>query len=217
MAKTVVFDLGGVMVRINRTWQDAARTAGVNIGLPPTPPVGLGDLTIFNHWQAARTGPQDYYDALAEALSISHDEARRVHDCILMEPYPGTEALVHELHSLGFHTGCLSNTNAPHFDLMTSPAHYPNIAALQTKIASHEVGLDKPGEEIFRCFEQAADARPEDIVFFDDVPENAEAACRCGWQGFAIDPFGNTASQMRSHLVELGWLNAESVQPQCPD
>ena len=208
MSRTVVFDLGGVMVRINRTWQEAAQTAGVRIGMPALPPVALGELTIFNHWQAARAGPQDYFDALAEALSVSHDEARLVHSAILMEPYPGTLALVEELHALGLRTGCLSNTNAAHFDRLTSPDHYPNIAVLETKMASHEVGLEKPGAEIYRLFEQVASAQPEELVFFDDLPENAAAARDCGWLAFAIDPFGDTAAQMRGHLVVLGWLNA---------
>ena len=75
--------------------------------------------------------------------------------------------------------------------------------------ASHLLGLLKPDEAIYRAFERASgfdgtDGRPEEILFFDDLEENVEAARACGWSSVRVDHTGDPAEQMRRELRERG-------------
>ena len=45
------------------------------------------------------------------------------------------------------------------------------------------------------------------IVFFDDLAENVEAARAAGWNACPVDPHGDTAGQMRAHLINHGVLS----------
>lgn len=123
-----------------------------------------------------------------------------IHAGILRDAYPGTLALVTELHEAGIRTGCLSNTNAPHWQVMNSLERYPNIALLEVPVLSHEVVLEKPDQAIFARFEQDANAQPSQILFFDDTSVNVMAARERGWAAELIDPHQDTAAQMREHI-----------------
>ena len=50
--KLIVFDLGGVMVRIARTWRDAAQNAGIHLGEFPESLLGLNAFPAFEPFQA---------------------------------------------------------------------------------------------------------------------------------------------------------------------
>lgn len=199
--KIVVFDLGGVMVRVARTWDDAARRAGIPISRAEAGRSRLAELEGFEPYQARQIGLQEYLQQLRLYLGLNTtEEALSVHQGILMEPYPGTLELVDALHAHGFRTGCLSNTNAPHWALLRSPDHYPAIAALQSAMASHEVGLGKPDPAIFRTFEATFGVNASEVLFFDDHPANVAAAKACGWDAYEVDPTGDPPTFARERL-----------------
>ena len=200
----VCFDLGGVLARINRCWQHAAETANVTTSLPAEPLLPLTDITCFDAFQAGELGLSDYLDGLGRTLGITFDEALAVHNSILIGPYKGTEQMILALRRAGFQTGCLSNTNAPHWEALLSHSHFPGIAALDAKMASHEAKLQKPGEEIFRHFEATYGLQPKEIVFFDDAAKNILAAAACGWRAHLIDHEVDTAPQMIRALESEG-------------
>lgn len=198
----VLFDLGGVMVRVAYRWGQTMP------GLDPRfDQVSMGECAEFEAYQAGRLSLDDYLVALAAFLGLdSKENALIAHNGILNEPFAGTLDLVEELHAAGVPTGCLSNTNAPHWETMKHSGRYPAIAALQTPILSHEVQAEKPGPEIYRIAEEKTGKQGADIIFFDDLEKNVQAARDRGWQAFRIDPDAHPAQQARRHLVDLGIL-----------
>ena len=46
-----------------------------------------------------------------------------------------------------------------------------------------------------------------DLVFFDDLPENVDAARACGWNAVQVDHAGDTAAQV------LAGLRAQGAMP----
>lgn len=203
----VVFDLGGVMVRVARVWQEALDWAKVAGTRPESARLPLSSCPTFEPYQANRVSLEAYLDDLAAFLGLKdREQTLHVHQSILMEPYSGTVELVDDLHARGVRTGCLSNTNAPHWDVMGDPALYPAIAALQVPGLSHLFHADKPNEAIYRAYERLAGVEPHQVVFFDDHQPNVDAANRFGWNATRIDPLGDTAQQVRSVLARVGVL-----------
>ncbi len=200
----VCFDLGGVLARINRTWQGAAKTAGIQTCLAPDPEIPLADLACFDEFQAGKLGLAEYLDDLAVALGVNDEQALAVHNCILVTPYDGTEDLIALIKQGGSRTSCLSNTNAPHWEILRSKDHFPGIASLEFGMASHEVKMEKPNTEIFRHFEATVGAEPDEIVFFDDSEPNIKAAKALGWRAYWIDHEKETAPQIRRALEQEG-------------
>ncbi len=210
--KIVVFDLGGVLVRVARSWGDAARYANVTPMPAWADDVALSDFPGFEAYQAESIGWNEYAQSLRSHFGLtSLEQAKRLHDGILMGPYPGTLELIVSVKQAGTQVGCLSNTNAAHWPHLSDPTQYPAIAELQVPVASHQVGIGKPDPAFFRHLQDQAKAEPHEILFFDDSPTHVRAGAECGWQSFLIDPQKDTAVQMRSILVELGTLQSSST------
>jgi len=203
----VVFDIGGVLVRISNTWQEAAKVAGVAVTLS-TEPLYLEDLPGFHEYQTGDWDEERYLSALAGELGITPAEALRVHNGILIEPFPGTAELVAELESKGVITGVLSNTNKPHWDVLDNPSFYAVVAGIKRKMPSHLVGVQKPNPRIFELYMERFGLAPKQVFFFDDNVRNVAAALSLGWRATQIDPLANPVSQMRLVLEKegvLGW------------
>lgn len=203
--RLAVFDLGGVVVRICRTWDEACAAAGVS-ARPARDPAAHGHLLapVVRAHQRGEIACDGYAAELAGILGgIGADEVRRVHDAWILGDYPGIASAIDRIHAAGLDTACLSNTNASHWDQLQGSEAFRRI---RTRHASHLLRLVKPDAGIYRAFERATGASPGDIVFFDDLPENVDAARGCGWSAVLVDHAGDTAAQV------IGALHAAGVQ-----
>ena len=197
--KLVCFDLGGVLVRINHDWQSASRQAGVPIQLPETSRTGFTQYTPFVNYQAGLISEDEYAQELSELLGCAPDEAKRIHDAILIDEYPGVPELIQDLKANGFAACCLSNTNHRHWEALMDADQFPSLAHLDKALASHLIGINKPDADAFRSVE-AAFPDVESILFFDDAIANVDAAIELGWEALRIDPDRNPVDQMRRRL-----------------
>ncbi|MFI4896268.1 MAG: HAD family hydrolase [Phycisphaerales bacterium JB059] len=204
--RLVCFDWGGVILRICRSFAEGCERAGLDVRLDAEDP----DLysvrrTISARYQVGAIDEKDFFASVAASTRAAYtpEEIARIHDAWLIEEYPGVRELIEELHTLDtVRTGMLSNTNARHW--ARRDRDFPTAGLLHHPHASHLLGLAKPDERIFRAFERQTGARAPEIVFFDDLPENINAANAAGWRGVLIDHEGDTAAQMRSALGALG-------------
>ena len=195
--RAVCFDLGGVMVRIAGSWLEAIDRAGVEAGCRPSSSLRLTDVPELEALQEGSMPQEEYLASLAERFGLSGPrEAARVHDAILIEPFEGVEPMVAFLHHAGIHTGCLSITNAAHWASLIDPARFPAIAALELKLASHELSLAKPDPAIFRTYERLSGFAATEHLLLDDSADNVLAARQVGWQAAHIDPAQGPGAQM---------------------
>lgn len=179
--RAVCFDLGGVLVEIANTWEEAMQAAGLECRLPGRTP--LIEAPLFIEYQAGEVDEATYLRSLAAYLGLEDvGDALTAHDSILLREVAGVPDVVARLNEAGFVTGCLSNTNALHWAELNRPERFPGIAALGVRLASHEIGANKPDTAAFRAFEAAAGASGPEVAFYDDHPGNVEAARRLGWR-----------------------------------
>ncbi|MCL6257557.1 HAD family phosphatase [Aquiflexum sp. TKW24L] len=90
-----------------------------------------------------------------------------------------------------FGTAILSNTNEIHIEkfdkLLQDQTGEKSIFDLCDRIfLSHEMGLAKPDEAIYKAVLNEINVDPERILFFDDLSVNLDGANRVGLQTFQI-------------------------------
>jgi putative hydrolase of the HAD superfamily len=212
----VVFDLGGVLVRIVRSWAEAHAAAGL-------PPHAILDSAAFHErraelareHQVGAMEPAAYFAAVAEASGGAYtvDVVRRVLEAWQSVEQPGVSAVLDAIEAAGARTGALSNTNSVHWAALRPTSgvpRFPTVARLQHACASHLLRLAKPDPAIFAAFERCQGVEGARVLFFDDLEANVEAARRHGWEAHLVDPEGDTAALMLEVLGRYGIAPAEA-------
>jgi len=208
--RIVCFDLGGVLIRICRTWEEGCAKAGI----PVRDPERRANTTqvrrqLIVEYQTGRITGETFAQRVSEALGglYSPEEIMTVHHAWMYGEYPGVHDVISELNAANLITAALSNTNHEHWEAL--PA-FPAFMNLRHRYASHELGLHKPDPAIFievekRLRTQGID--PKGILYFDDLPENVAAASDAGWTAVQIDHAGDTAAQIRAAARHHGVLS----------
>ena len=204
--KLICFDLGGVIVRICRSWEEGCAAADVDADRDWTPSMTGGEHhRLVLEYSTGRIDSDAFFQKL-EALAggvYTAPEFRRIHDAWIIGEYAGVHTLLSELCDQGAALACLSNTNAAHWEVMAS---WPALQCLHHQHASHLIGHAKPNREIYDWFVRERRVSPSDIVFFDDLPDNIAAAQALGWDAVQIDHQADTAAQIRAALTDRSLL-----------
>ena len=199
--RLVCFDLGGVVVRICRSWPEACDAAGLEVRT-----CSCLNEQLLRAWQTlsvdlqlGRMDNATFAERFSLALSgvYSPEEIDSVSRAWVLGEYCGIGELIDQLHTAGLETAALSNTSAEHWrELVKMPA----ISRLKHRFGSHQLELMKPDPAIYRTFEKQVGRSGSEIAFFDDTDENVRAARQAGWFAQAIDPAGSPPEQIVAAL-----------------
>lgn len=203
----ICFDLGGVVVRHCRTWQEGCAAAGIPFdpeSAPDHPRHAAARHELLLGLTCGRIDSAAFLRAIADLAQgrLDESDARRVHESWITGEYPGVCAVIDELNAAGVRTSCLSNTDASHWAWMER--HSPAFRAIRIRHASHLLGMAKPDRRIFSRFAELVDTPADDIVLFDDLQPNVDAAQSAGWRAYRIDHGGCTATQLRQVMSQIG-------------
>jgi len=204
----VCFDLGGVLVRVCKSWSEAASHVGVPDLMPlDEPRVAESVYGLLLDFEVGKVDQAHLVERLV-SLSGGYDTQHiaAIVEGWLKGPYDGAEALLHRIRQSGLATACLSNTNAWHWRIMTDREVYSLLGQLDYHFASHLAGARKPDAPFYEVLERETGVAPNRIVFFDDLEMNVEAAAARGWIGRHIHPDRDPIEQVADHLVDLGVL-----------
>lgn len=219
--RVVCFDLGGVIVRICRSWAEGCTAAGVDIrGVEDLADLAQVRRSVTQAYAIGAISHEEWLDRITEGTNghYTRDEMLRIHNAWIIEEYPGLRPIVDAIHAAGVATACLSNTNEGHWRALAHVDHerrqragepqFPTILALQHLHASHLLGASKPDAAIYEAFERHLEMRGAEILFFDDLEPNIAAARERGWRTVQVDHTQpSTAPQIRSALVQHGVLS----------
>jgi glucose-1-phosphatase len=214
----VCFDLGGVLVRICTAWSDLCRANQLEVrGESASDLAEIARRRLSDAHMVGELSTEQFIEAMGAALGglYSVEEIVALHDAVIVEEYPGIGALIDDLHRAGVATACLSNTSGPHWARLVhhdgtralpGEARYPGVCKLGSHHASHLMRLIKPEPAIYRAFEKATGRSGAQILFFDGLEANVNAARHVGWHAEVIDPTASTEEQLRRHLARHGVL-----------
>jgi glucose-1-phosphatase len=174
---TILFDLGGVLIRLVGVEQMLAWSPGVS---------DTGELwRRWLHSPAVRryeTGSCDSEAFAAEIvdefeLTVGATEFLAAFTYWPRELYPGATTLLDELKPR-YRLASVSNTNEIHWrrfhDEWSLPGRFDH------NFPSFRVGRLKPDADYFRHVLEVLDARAEHVLFVDDNAINVDAAARLG-------------------------------------
>lgn len=216
IVRAVLFDLGGVWLRL-RSWPQACAAAGFNGEetrqlrvMDDHPEVAKAHL----EYEHGRISTGEFMRRAGNILGADPSAVAAVFCTRIEGPFLGTGALLDRLEGTGIVTGCLSNTNALHFALMSgvfgdeAPQRIP-LERLTHRFASQDLGCVKPEPSIYAAAERLLALPPETIAFFDDREDNVAAALARGWQAHRIlqDAPLSPARQMENYLQAMGVLS----------
>jgi len=218
--RVLCLDLGGVVVRICRSWQEGCAAAGVphRVAAAESDPSFVRERArLVDIYQRGALPHADFVAAVSEAFGGAHSPAEidRIHGAWILGDYPGMRELLQEVRALGIEVACLSNTNDVHWQQMHATSAAFN--AIGIRHASHLLGVNKPHADIYRAFESATGFQAADILFADDLQENIDAARALGWNAVHIDHAGSPAEQIARTLAACGVpIRVPEVPPTAP-
>lgn len=208
----VIFDLGRVMIRLVDNWKHACELAQVPYrpGFDvPDPDLKSQIMEQVRLLEVDELTHEQWCEETGRLTGMPAEHIDKVLRVWIVEPFPGYEDLLDELHERGLKSACLSNTNALHWDIMIDgvddPRHLP-LRRMHWQFASHLIRAAKPEPVIYEHVEKVTGVAPQRIVFFDDLAANVEAASARGWHGRRILPQPDPVTQVRTALAEIGAL-----------
>jgi epoxide hydrolase-like predicted phosphatase len=197
---TVIFDVGGVLhASNNATVKDLAQelqleeSAVQQIWKDQIPLLGSGQIDETAFWQQVKAAHGIRQVEVAENL-LGRAFAQT------LVPHAKVLALVTELRRLGLKLAILSNTIEPHARANRQAGYYDGFDRV---LLSHEVGLRKPDPAIYQHALDELGIEPEQAVFIDDDPANAEAATKLGMKGITYTSPEQLATDLRALIPGL--------------
>ncbi|WP_460614575.1 HAD family hydrolase [Hymenobacter seoulensis] len=188
----LLFDFGGVIINIDYSLTLAAmRQYGSSIEFTQAAQAELFDLM-----ETGQLSPQQFREGLRThyQLTATDEQLDAAWNAMLLDVPAERLALIAELRAQGHQTALLSNTNQIHIEeinrrLKTQYGLEHGIAdCLDRVFYSQQVGLRKPGEEIFRHALQQMNWKAEETLFIEDSPQHIATAQRLGLRTLFLTP-----------------------------
>jgi putative hydrolase of the HAD superfamily len=195
----VVFDYGGVICTPQPDEDVALLAAAAGV---PVPDFQAAYWAYRYSWDRAELDGTTYWHKVAAALGLSFSapqmaELTRLDIASWLHLRDGTVALIDDLVAAGYPLALLSNAPAEVAEVV---ADLPVARAFEHCAFSCFLGAAKPDPGCYQAVLGMLGARPADVVFIDDRPENIAAAAALGIRGV---PF-STPPQARAALAAHG-------------
>lgn len=197
MAKTIIFDLGGVLAHLDwdKVCAPLARLSDQTYDavMAEVQNGPIVELSMLGHLT-----PGEFHLALCAKISadIPFDPFVDIWNGILSAD-DDMASLVDEL--VSEHTLALaSNTDAIH--LAFARENFSVMGAFERSFLSYEMGLLKPDPAYFHHVLYGLWASPENCVFIDDRPENVRSAKNLGINGLVFESIDKLKSDLESIL-----------------
>ena len=181
MIKTIIFDLGNVLVYFDETpifkkWAAASNKK-------------ISD--VINYYKKSRPrkafergeiSPEQFYDKTVEdlGLNISYRNFKKLW-CEIFTPNKNVQNVVKSLKGK-YKLVLLSNTNIWQYEYVKKK--YKIVDLFDELVLSYEVGYTKPNPMIYLTALKKARALPFNCAYFDDIPEFVNVARLMGINAF---------------------------------
>jgi FMN phosphatase YigB (HAD superfamily) len=201
MIKTIIFDLGGVIVPFdfNRAYARMEALSGLD---RPAIRERIGAAGLAVRLETGRLEPQAFVEEVGALLGvrIPFEDFCDLWSSIFFRETLIPESLLESLKDR-YRLLLLSNTNAIHFGMIRRT--YPLLRHLDHYILSYEVGAMKPEPAIYREAVRHANCAPAECFFTDDVAPYVDGARREGIDAVQFTGLDGLCSELRARGIEV--------------
>jgi len=178
--RTIIFDLGNVIIPFDFKRGYTALAAHVDYPAEEISP-RIRATGLVERFETGLIEPRPFVDELTRAIGapITYEQFCEMWTSIFLEHTLIPIELVRELKK-SYRMVVLSNTNAIHIEMVRE--QYPILGEFDQLVLSHEVKAMKPSPLIYSAAVEAAQARPDECFFTDDIAAYVEGA-----RAFGID------------------------------
>ena len=198
MIKTVIFDLGKVLIPFDFT--RGYRGLEKRCGIPAAEiPRRLASTDLVHRFESGLVEPEDFVAELSRVLDlhVSYDQFCEIWSSIFLPDPLIPDSLLAGIRQR-FRLLLLSNTNAIHFEMLERT--YPLLRQFHDKVLSYRVRAMKPSPAIYREAIARAACRPEECFFTDDIADYVAAAQREGMDAVQFE----SRAQIERELLARG-------------
>jgi 2-haloacid dehalogenase len=199
--RVVVFDLGGVMLQWNPRFLYRKLFPGDDAAMERF----LAEVCT-PEWNERQDAGRSFADAVAELRPVHADKLHLIEAWrqrfgeMIPGAIDGTVAIASELKQRGVALYALTNWSSETFP--SQRARFPFLSWFDGIVVSGDEGVIKPDPRIFRVLLERHRIAPEEAVFVDDNPRNAQAASALGIHGIHFQ----SPEQLRGELAKLDLL-----------
>ena len=194
----LLFDLGGVVIdcaKFNKIleWQNwTSRISEIE--------AKWQESETVERYRKGEIGTKEFAETIIMELDLTVNISRFLREFRLLPKgfYPGADDLLKKLSS-NYLTVCLSNTNEMHWKKLCSVNRLEKF--FKYTFPSHLIHKVKPEAEAFAHVLDTLKVDPAQVAYFDDRPENVEAAMKAGMDAFKTDGFGELCGRL--HELEI--------------
>ena len=197
--RSFLFDIGNVICSFDFTSMLSRLQAQGN-RREPLPRAALNE--IKNAYESGQSTDEEFISAATLETGFEGDQGEFIRIwCEIFTENEQMTGLIRTLAGQGHNLYLLSNTNRLHLDYLQRT--YPAFGYFSGGIYSHEVGIMKPDESIYRAALEHFSLNAQETLYIDDLPENI-----------------NTGKQLKlkchqylshSHHGLIAWLCAEGI------
>ncbi len=180
MIKTVVFDLGKVLVDFD--YSIAARKIAARSKIPADQiTYFISQSPLLFRFETGLLTTEQFYNEVCAATGYG-GQPEEFGQCFadIFVPIEPMVQLQTALRRSGLPAFIFSNTNE--LAVGHIRRNFPFFANFDGYILSYEHGAMKPDEKIYQIVERASGRRRAEILYLDDRPENVAAGLARGWQ-----------------------------------
>lgn len=195
MIRTVVFDMGNVLVRFSHE-RMCEQIGGLCGRTGAEVKSLLLDSGLQWDFERGRVDEAGFHRRFEEAAGrrVPIDDLRHAASDIFM-PNEGVGEIVLELKAAGYRLVLLSNTSIAHYEFIRS--RWELLDPFDELVLSYEVGAIKPEPAIFEAVLRAIRCEPEEAFYTDDIRAYVEAGRTYGLDAEVF----TTAEALRGHLA----------------
>jgi putative hydrolase of the HAD superfamily len=195
MITTIIFDVGGVLVKGNSKYffEKTAEYLGVE------EPDMERKKDVWDDMQRGEIGLQDTIKEIY-GIPISDEDMEKIIG-IWGKNWELDEEMVEFAKNLkkNYRLFILSNVDRESIEKFKD-LHLKRLNFVEEKFHSWKLGMIKPDREIYEYVLEKIGAEPEECVFIDDRPENIEGAEKVGIHGIVF----KNREQLKNELKNLG-------------
>lgn len=202
MIKTVIFDLGNVLVLFDHKKMVEQIAEACEIPFDDVYEAVV-ERNLGIAYERGEMSTQEVYDFFRK---ISNKKEEELNDEILFQAIGDIfqmnkpmDQLVMKLKNNGLRLILLSNTSEIHFEVIKT--NYEVVQHFEHVVLSFEVKARKPEEVIFRSALEKFENKPEECLFIDDIAEYTEAAKRLGMDAIHFKGYEDLVEQLRKRKL----------------